>query len=122
LAGIILIMVHPRKNDSRRINRNRRGNYRAPPKKPDSFVVQVVGLSLFAGAITWVLAPQLERTWSQMSLSPDERADIERSVYYQNCDAARAAGAAPIYRGQPGYREGMDGDLDGVACEPYYGR
>lgn len=35
------------------------------------------------------------------------------------CDDARAAGTAPIYRGEPGYREGMDGDSDGIACEPY---
>ncbi|MDX8357869.1 excalibur calcium-binding domain-containing protein [Sphingopyxis terrae] len=26
---------------------------------------------------------------------------------------------APIYRGEPGYREGLDADADGVACEPY---
>ena len=39
--------------------------------------------------------------------------------YFSGCDAARAAGAAPIYRWQPGYREEMDGDNDGVACEPY---
>jgi hypothetical protein len=39
------------------------------------------------------------------------------SVYYPNCTAARAAGAAPIYRGQPGYRPGLDRDGDGVACE-----
>lgn len=43
-------------------------------------------------------------------------------VYYANCTAARAAGAAPILRGQPGYRPEMDGDSDGVACEPYRGR
>ena len=43
-------------------------------------------------------------------------------VFYRNCAAARAAGAAPIYRGQPGYRPEMDGDGDGVACEPYRGR
>jgi endonuclease YncB( thermonuclease family) len=43
-------------------------------------------------------------------------------VFYRNCDAARAAGAAPIHRGQPGYRVEMDGDGDGVACEPYRGR
>lgn len=43
-------------------------------------------------------------------------------VYYQNCDAARAARAAPIRRGQPGYRSGLDADGDGVACEPYRGR
>ena len=34
-------------------------------------------------------------------------------------NAAWAAGAAPLYRGQPGYRPEMDGDGDGVACEPF---
>jgi len=43
-------------------------------------------------------------------------------VYYRNCREAWAAGAAPIRRGQPGYRPEMDGDNDGVACEPYRGR
>jgi len=38
-------------------------------------------------------------------------------VYYANCAAARAAGAAPIYEGDPGYRPGLDRDRDGVACE-----
>ncbi len=33
------------------------------------------------------------------------------------CNEARAAGTAPIYRGEPGYREDMDGDGDGIACE-----
>ncbi|MGH3934526.1 MAG: excalibur calcium-binding domain-containing protein [Pseudonocardiaceae bacterium] len=39
------------------------------------------------------------------------------AVYYKNCDAARAAGAAPINRGEPGYRSALDRDNDGVACE-----
>ena len=39
------------------------------------------------------------------------------AVYYKNCAAARAAGAAPLYAGEPGYRPGLDGDRDGVACE-----
>lgn len=43
-------------------------------------------------------------------------------VYFRNCAAARAAGAAPLYRGHPGYREPLDADGDGVACEPYRGR
>jgi len=41
------------------------------------------------------------------------------SVYFPNCDAARAADAAPLYRGEPGYRPPLDRDGDGVACEPY---
>ena len=38
-------------------------------------------------------------------------------AYFANCAAARAAGAAPIRRGEPGYRDRLDGDGDGVACE-----
>ncbi|MGP4996080.1 excalibur calcium-binding domain-containing protein [Glutamicibacter ardleyensis] len=39
------------------------------------------------------------------------------STYYQNCSAVKAAGAAPIYRGDPGYSGKLDRDGDGVACE-----
>jgi hypothetical protein len=39
------------------------------------------------------------------------------SVSYANCDAVRAAGAAPIYAGQPGYSSRLDRDGDGVGCE-----
>lgn len=38
-------------------------------------------------------------------------------AYYRNCTAARDAGAAPLYRGQPGYRPELDRDKDGIACE-----
>jgi hypothetical protein len=37
--------------------------------------------------------------------------------YYANCSAARAAGAAPLHVGDPGYRAALDRDKDGVACE-----
>ncbi|WP_225421597.1 excalibur calcium-binding domain-containing protein [Sphingomonas parva] len=40
---------------------------------------------------------------------------------WPGCNAAREAGSAPLYRGEPGYREEMDGDSDGVACEPWRG-
>ncbi|MAY76567.1 excalibur calcium-binding domain-containing protein [Citromicrobium sp. WPS32] len=46
----------------------------------------------------------------------------EVSAYFRNCDAARAAGAAPIRRGESGYGAHLDRDGDGVACEPYRGR
>lgn len=39
------------------------------------------------------------------------------SVYYPNCSAARAAGAAPVRRGQPGYDGHLDRDGDGIGCE-----
>ncbi|MCD4536458.1 MULTISPECIES: excalibur calcium-binding domain-containing protein [unclassified Nocardioides] len=36
---------------------------------------------------------------------------------YPSCDAVRAAGAAPIRRGEPGYGSHLDRDGDGSACE-----
>lgn len=38
-------------------------------------------------------------------------------TYYENCDAVRAAGKAPIRRGEPGYGKHLDRDEDGVGCE-----
>ncbi|MEU2250794.1 excalibur calcium-binding domain-containing protein [Streptomyces sp. NPDC019224] len=39
------------------------------------------------------------------------------SAYYANCTAVRAAGAAPVHRGDPGFGRHLDRDGDGVACE-----
>jgi hypothetical protein len=38
------------------------------------------------------------------------------AVHYKNCGVALAEGAAPIAKGEPGYRTGLDPDGDGVAC------
>ena len=37
--------------------------------------------------------------------------------FYANCDEAKAAGAAPMYKGDPGYRPELDRDKDGIACD-----
>ncbi|PFJ36785.1 excalibur calcium-binding domain-containing protein [Bacillus thuringiensis] len=39
------------------------------------------------------------------------------SAYYKNCAAVRAAGKAPLHKGQPGYSSHLDRDGDGIACE-----
>ena len=52
--------------------------------------------------------------------SQDEETEpepIAEAVYYRNCSAARAAGAAPIREGEAGYASHLDRDGDGVACE-----
>lgn len=49
--------------------------------------------------------------------APEEVEPAPQTAYYQNCAAARNAGAAPLYVGDPGYRSGLDRDGDGVACE-----
>ncbi|MFF1384623.1 DUF1524 domain-containing protein [Arthrobacter sp. NPDC058288] len=48
---------------------------------------------------------------------PAPVAPAPAAVYYANCTAAKAAGAAPIYAGQAGYRAALDRDSDGIACE-----
>ena len=35
---------------------------------------------------------------------------------YANCDEARAAGVAPLHRGDDGYSRALDRDGDGIAC------
>jgi hypothetical protein len=47
--------------------------------------------------------------------SPRPTAAVQQ-VYYRNCTAARNAGALPLVRGEPGFRDGLDKDADGVAC------
>jgi hypothetical protein len=36
---------------------------------------------------------------------------------FRNCTEARAAGAAPVRRGDPGYGSHLDRDNDGIGCE-----
>ena len=81
---------------------------------------------LIFGAVTLGLAAGY--AWSAMPLTAQTGApaaakatpaEIEHSAYYPDCDAARTQGHAPIFRGQPGYREELDADGDGIACEPF---
>jgi hypothetical protein len=57
-----------------------------------------------------VTTPSLVAPSTTVAPSPSE-------PYYTSCSAARAAGVAPLHRGEPGYRAGLDRDDDGVACE-----
>jgi hypothetical protein len=75
-------------------------------------------LAIFVAIICWQFAPQIQALISGSTKPAQTLRARESSVYYRRCLEARATGAAPIYRGQPGYREGLDGDLDGIACEP----
>lgn len=44
--------------------------------------------------------------------------DVEQSAYYEDCAAVRAAGKAPLWAGQPGYRAELDPSESGMACPP----
>jgi hypothetical protein len=53
--------------------------------------------------------------------TPKPKPKPKPAFMYDNCDAARAAGAAPVHRGEYGYGPHLDRDGDGVGCEPYSG-
>jgi hypothetical protein len=54
---------------------------------------------------------------AQVQVAPAPAPPPAAGVYYANCTAVRAAGAAPIRAGQPGYSSKLDRDGDGVGCE-----
>ncbi len=71
-----------------------------------------------------VNAPASTPTWTASQGSagvPDGssggREDPGALPFYANCAAVRAAGAAPIVPGDPGWRSAFDRDGDGVGCE-----
>ena len=78
-------------------------------------LIILAGASLVgtAGGLLWAGAETLPQRMA-------ERQAIEQSVHYEGCNEVRRLGKAPLYRGQPGYGIHMDGDGDGIACEPHY--
>lgn len=52
--------------------------------------------------------------------APDPEAEVNAPsvpTHFSSCKAAKAAGAAPLHRGEPGYSSRLDRDGDGTACE-----
>lgn len=51
------------------------------------------------------------------SVASSSGSSSSTTAYYENCTAARNAGAAPVYAGDPRYGSHLDRDGDGVGCE-----
>jgi hypothetical protein len=47
---------------------------------------------------------------------------VDGAYRFRSCAAARAAGVAPMRRGDGAYNPNLDGDGDGISCEPIRGR
>ncbi|WP_247828314.1 GmrSD restriction endonuclease domain-containing protein [Arthrobacter antioxidans] len=50
-------------------------------------------------------------------VAPAPVAPAPAAPYYQNCSEVRAAGAAPIAAGSPGFQAKFDRDNDGIGCD-----
>ncbi|ALD95078.1 excalibur calcium-binding domain-containing protein [Corynebacterium ulcerans] len=53
----------------------------------------------------------------QQFVAPPPAPAPTQDVYFSSCKEARAAGYSHMRRGEPGYRSGLDGDNDGIACD-----
>ena len=87
----------------------------------DSFLKTAAPLVVLTAFGVYNLPPMTQEEKAAAAVEAVAAQQVERSVYYAGCNEVRAQGEAPLYRGDPGYREGMDGDSDGIACEPYSG-
>lgn len=69
---------------------------------------------------------QYTSTDNPWAIGAEPETGIRRSTAspfaFRNCAEARAAGAAPVRRGEPGYGAHLDRDNDGIGCETYRGR
>ncbi|MEK3966268.1 MULTISPECIES: thermonuclease family protein [Paenibacillus] len=62
-------------------------------------------------------AAQTKKPTAAPTKKPTATPQPVQDVYYKNCSAVRAAGADPIYAGDPGYSRKLDRDGDGIGCE-----
>ncbi|WP_104081952.1 DUF1524 domain-containing protein [Cryobacterium sp. Y11] len=89
-------------------------------------------ISVKATYALWVTAAEHDAMTRILSDCPDELAstgdapdvapapkatESPSDVYFQNCSAAREAGATPVHTGDPGYGRHLDRDGDGTGCE-----
>lgn len=77
-------------------------------------IVRVLG---DCGAATPVLETKASAPVLEAPAPKPAPAPAPSDVVYKNCSEVRAAGAAPIRVGDPGFSTKFDGDGDGVGCE-----
>jgi hypothetical protein len=114
-AGVVLGATWSEKGDTQ-------------PEQTQNFVAQRTDDRV--AALRRMEADEPPETLSAMTRRSDHANERPASVgeakagfaFYRVCEDARRAGVAPLFRGQPGYRDALDRDGDGVACEPYLGR
>lgn len=77
--------------------------------------LKYAGLGIAGGLLFAIGGVQYDRysaRQAQLSALPE-------GYEFSGCNAVRAAGLDPLYSWERGYSERMDGDRDGIACEPY---
>ncbi|MFE9084653.1 excalibur calcium-binding domain-containing protein [Brevundimonas sp. NPDC003935] len=87
----------------------------APPDRrrwPFAATVALIALAAFATTL-FIVSPSPPRAALRAYIKTRTT-----DQHYSGCDAVRAAGRQDIPSWDPSYRSWMDGDGDGLACEP----
>ena len=94
---------------------NPMGRRRYARKLSFPILVGLVGTAAFAGTLyaTTPNAPGREAIDRYVEARTTDQ-------HYSGCNEVRAAGRSSIPSWDPSYRETMDGDEDGLACEPHF--
>jgi len=116
-------MTSHRPDFQRRRSRRPQGRSNGRRSSSSGFGILVAGAAalLFLGVFNGDRLPSALSAIIQFSRDLGRAHHPPLGAYYLNCEDARAHGVAPLYAGEPGYRPEMDGDGDGIACEPYRG-
>jgi Excalibur calcium-binding domain len=77
--------------------------------------IALVAVMCVGSALLW--ADRLELPFVRSSPEVRVWTSAKSVGPFRYCSEARAAGVAPIRRGQPGYADHLDADGDGIACE-----
>lgn len=90
--------------------------------KPGQYRVRTTLKYRVKGSSGWSSVKTKSKTRSltikQIAAKPKAKPKAKpTATYYKNCSEARADGAAPVYRGDPGYGTHLDRDRDGIGCE-----
>ena len=67
--------------------------------------------------LTLLLLTSLSFGTSKQNQNKKQVKKAPKQVYFKNCKEARATGYSRMKRGEAGYREKLDRDGDGIACE-----
>lgn len=82
-------------------------------------MVKVVGLSIAAGVVIAAGIVAFEKAKARSDARAAALAALPQGYEFPGCNEVRRLGLDPLYSTEPGFSVRMDGDGDGIACEPY---
>jgi hypothetical protein len=103
------------------LRRHSKKGYGKPPSQEETTLETAIRYGVIAVASGLGIA-FLGNAWDNAKERQAILDALPHGYAYSGCDEVRAAGVAPLYRHERGFSERLDGDGDGIGCEPYPGQ